>query len=70
MEREYDLFISLKKKKQVNWWNRVGSRLVKAECYSNLLDQDDVTIGHFVWLKDGFFNKYVINKMNKLSYKR
>ena len=70
MVRKNDLFIDLTNKKQVKWWNRVGSYLAKAEFYSDLLNEDDKAIGHFVWLKDGFFNKYVIDKMNKLLHKR
>ena len=64
--RKNDLFINLGNKKQVKWWNRIGSYLVKAKCHSDLLDETNQVIGHFVWLNKGIFNRYVIRKMNKL----
>lgn len=58
------IFVDLKNKEQVNWWNKIGNKLVKVVRYDTIVETaTNKPVGVLFALK-GPFAGYVIKKNN------
>ena len=58
------IFIDRKNLAQVNWWNRIGCKLVKVIHSDNVVETaTGKTVGYLFALK-GLMTQYVVNKIN------
>lgn len=64
MTKPNGIFIDLTNKEQVNWWNKIGSKLVRTVRYDEIVETaTNKPVGVMMQLS-GMFKDYVIKKNN------
>ena len=64
MKKVNGIFIDLRKAEQVEWWNKIGSKLVKVVRYDTLVETATNEPVGVMFAITGVFAKYVIKKNN------
>ena len=60
--KENSIFIDLRNKEQVEWFNKVGHKLIKCTNYTSIVETaTDKTVGYIVQFRS-LFRNYVIKK--------
>ena len=67
--KQNGIFIDYRNKEQVNWWNKIASKLTKASHYNEIVETaTGKKVGVLIALK-GPFKNYVIKKNKKFISK-